>query len=142
MRQDVQKYIRGCIVCQKTKPPSSPQANPLNPLPVAGAPQEVISWDLIGILPKSWTYNAIVTIVDTHKKGIKLKPTNATISAMGMAIIMRDRVYHKEGLQAKVYSDCRPQFISNFMRQLYELLGIEGNLSTAYHPQTNRKQRE
>jgi transposase InsO family protein len=56
---------------------------------------------------------------------------------MGAVVIMRDQVYHKEGLPAKVYSDQRPQFVSRFMKHLYTLLGIEENLSTAYHPQTD-----
>ena len=30
-----------------------------------------------------------------------------------------------------------PQFDSRFMRDLYRLLNIEGNPSTAYHPQTD-----
>jgi transposase InsO family protein len=97
----------------------------------------VISWDLIGPLPESQTFNTIVMIIDTWTKGIKLKPVNITISAMGAAIVMQDHVYQEEGLPSKVYSDRGPQFISKFMKELYKLLGIKGNPSTAYHPQTN-----
>src|SRR6266852_3464126 len=34
-------------------------------------------------------------------------------------------------------SDQGPQFVSQFMRDLTKLLGIQGNPSTMYHPQTN-----
>ena len=37
----------------------------------------------------------------------------------------------------KVISDREPQFVSSFMEALYTLLKIEGNPSTAYHPQTD-----
>jgi hypothetical protein len=93
MWQDVQKYVKGCITCQKAKPLSGKTANPLNPLPVPGAPWEVMSWDLIGPLPESCTYNAIVTIIDIQTKAIKLEPVNVTILVMRAAVIMRDQVY-------------------------------------------------
>jgi hypothetical protein len=34
-------------------------------------------------------------------------------------------------------SDFRPQFIVEFMRKLYHLLGIKVSASTAYHPQSD-----
>src|SRR6201999_3809543 len=37
----------------------------------------------------------------------------------------------------KVIHDRGPQYHSRFMKELYKLLGIEGNFTTAYHPQTN-----
>jgi transposase InsO family protein len=93
-----------------------------------------MSWDMVGPLPESQTYNTIVTMVDTKTKAIKLEAANITITAMGAAIVMRDRVYHEEGLPLKVISDRGPQFVSGFMRGLYKHLGVEGNPSTAYHP--------
>jgi transposase InsO family protein len=93
--------------------------------------------NIIGLLPESRTYNVVVTIIDTHTKVIKLELVNITISAMGVAIIMRDHVYQEEGLPAKVYSDQGPQFISQFMKEFYMLVRIERNPSTAYHPQTD-----
>jgi transposase InsO family protein len=96
-----------------------------------------MSWDLIGPLLESRTYDAIVTMMDTRTKAIKLEPANVMITAMGVAIIMRNWVYREEGLLAKVISDQGPQFVSRFVKELYGLLGIEGNPSTAYHPQTD-----
>jgi hypothetical protein len=96
-----------------------------------------MAWDLVGPLPESRTYNAIVTMVDTKTKAIKLEPADITITARGAAVVMKNRVYWEEGLPAKVISDRGPQFVSGFMKELYSLLGIEGNPSTAYHPQTD-----
>jgi hypothetical protein len=137
MPQNIQRYVRSCIVCQETKLWVGKNSNPLNPLPVLGALWEAISWDLIGPLPKSRTFNAIITIIDVQTKAIKLELANITISAMGATVVMRDRVYREEGLPAKVYSNRGPQFVSKFMKELYKLVGVEGNLSTVYHPQTN-----
>jgi hypothetical protein len=135
IQKDVQDYVKGCLVCQKAKPVHGKQTNPLHPLPIPSALWKAISWDLISLLPESRIYNTIITIVDTRMKGIKLKPANIMISAMGTATVMRDRVFREEGLPAKVYSDHCPQFVSKFVKELYGLLRIEGNPSTAYHPQ-------
>ena len=59
------------------------------------------------------------------------------LTSEGAARIMRDRVFRDHGLPRKVISDRGPQFVSGFMKELYRLLGIEGNPSTAYHPQTD-----
>jgi transposase InsO family protein len=48
-------------------------------------------------------------------------------------------VFREEGLPLKVISDRGWQLVSGFMQELYKLLGVEGNPSTAYHPQTNRQ---
>jgi transposase InsO family protein len=76
-------------------------------------------------------------MVDTHTKGIKLEPTNITITTRGTSNILKDQVFCEEGLPQKVYSNHRLQFISRFMKELYCSLGIEANLSTAYHLQTD-----
>jgi hypothetical protein len=69
-----------------------------------------------------------------------------TITAMRAMVIMRNHVFREEGLLRKVISDCGLQFISQFMRELYGLLRIEENPSTAYHlqmdGQTERINRE
>ena len=64
-------------------------------------------------------------------------PTNATLSALGTARLFRDHVWRHHGLPEEVISDRGPQFVSNFMRELNRLLGVQTQPSTAFHPQTN-----
>ena len=59
------------------------------------------------------------------------------VTSKGIATLYRDRVFSEHGLPKKVISDRGPQFVSKFMKELYETLGIKGNPSTAYHPQTD-----
>ena len=54
-----------------------------------------------------------------------------------MAKLYRDQVFRLHGIPRKIIHDRGPQFASKFMTKLYKLLGIEGNPSTAYHPQTD-----
>ena len=48
-----------------------------------------------------------------------------------------DSIFKLHGTSRKVISDRGPQFVSSFMKDLYELLNIQANLSTTYHPQTD-----
>jgi hypothetical protein len=54
-----------------------------------------------------------------------------------VAQIFRDTVWRDFGLPEVVISDRGSQFVSKFTRDLYWLLGIKMNPSTAYHPQTD-----
>ena len=52
-----------------------------------------------------------------------------------MAKIYRDNVFRLHGLPKKIIHDRGSQFDAKMMKELYKLLHIEGNPSTAYHPQ-------
>ncbi len=56
-----------------------------------------------------------------------------------MATLFRDHVFREHGILEKVISDQGPQFVSQFMKELYQVLRIKANASTAYHPQTDRQ---
>jgi hypothetical protein len=101
----VQTYVKGCVVCQKNKPRMGPGHGEMHPMEIPKAPWEVMSWDMIGPLPESRNYNAIVTMVDVKSKAIKLELADVTITAMGVAIVMRNRVFREEGLLRKVICD-------------------------------------
>ena len=83
-------------------------------------------------------FNAICIIVDHFNKQIHTIPTNTKLTLKRIAKIYWDNVFKLYSILQKVISDQGPQFESQFMKDLYQLLGIEGNPSTAYHPQINR----
>ena len=96
-----------------------------------------ISVDLISPLPESHGKNAIMVIVDRFSKMIRLFPTTTEITSQGVAKIFCDEVFKLHRIPHKVISDRGPQFVSSFMKELYSQLQIEGNPSTAYHPETD-----
>ena len=61
------------------------------------------------------------------------------VTSKGIVTLYRDRVFSEHGLPKKVISNRGPQFVSKFMKELYETMGIKGNPSTAYHLQTDRQ---
>ena len=137
LRKDIEKYVAGCDKCQKNKSISKASKTPLQPNEIPQNPWEIISVDIIGPLPESQGKNAILTVVDRFSKMIQLFPISTEITTRGVATIFRDHIFKLHGTPRKVISDRGPQFVSSFMDALYTLLKIEGNPSTAYHPQTD-----
>ena len=135
LKKDIKAYVKGCDTCQKVKAKTSQTTTPLYPNEIPSSPWEIISIDLIGPLPQSKGKNAILVVVDRFSKMIHLFPVMDSIISKGVATIFRDSIFKLHGTPRKVISDRGPQFVSSFMKDLYKLLNIQANPSTAYHPQ-------
>ena len=133
----VTKYVRACEICQRTKPRVGPWAAPLHPHHPPPEPWHTVSCDIIGPLPESHRFDAILVLVESLTKLVIAIPTSSTLSAEGAARLYRDRVFPCYGLFKKFISDRGPQFVSQFTTRLHKALGIEANPSTASHPQTD-----
>ena len=95
--------------------------------------------DLITGLPARRGFNAILTIVDHGcSRATVFLLCNTTISGPGIAQLYLDNIYRWFCLPTKVISDRDPHFMSHFGKALMKKLGIQQNLSTAFHPQTDR----
>jgi hypothetical protein len=78
-----------------------------------------------------------MVVVDSFTKMKVLLPTTTHITTKGVALLFQTQVFKRFGMPTKIISDQGPQFISNFMKELYSLLSIQGAPSTAWHPQTH-----
>jgi hypothetical protein len=90
---------------------------------------------MIGPLPKSEDQDAIIVIVDRFSKMIHLIPTTTSLLSLGLAEIYKKEIWRIHGILRRIISDRGPQFALKFMKELCNALGIERNLSMAYHPQ-------
>jgi transposase InsO family protein len=97
-------------------------------------PFQIVSVNFLTDLPP---LKAIMIVVDRFSKRIYTAPCNKTINSEGTARLFKDVAWRYEGLPETVISDHGPQFVSEFTRELYKLLGIKQNLSTAAHAQTD-----
>jgi len=88
-------------------------------------------------LPLSSGHDAVMTVVDSVSKQAHFIPTHTTVTVEGAARLFLHQVWKLHGLPKYVVSDCGPQFIARFTRELYQLLGIKLASSTAWHPQTD-----
>ncbi len=94
--------------------------------------------DLITGLPPVHGHDAILTIVDhgCSRSAIFL-PCSTAITGVGIAQLYLEHVYRWFGLPTKLITDRDPHFTSHFGKALTMRLGIQQNLSTAFHPQTD-----
>ncbi|SJL01314.1 uncharacterized protein ARMOST_04634 [Armillaria ostoyae] len=137
IQKDVEAYVKGCETCQRTKSNTQAKSAPLHPNAIPTEPWTHISVDMVTGLPDSNGHDALLVVVDRFSKAIILVPCNVELSAEGWARILRDHVYARHGMPQVVISDRGPQFVSAFMKELYRMLDISQNASTAFHPQTD-----
>jgi len=109
----------------------------LHPLPIPENHWDTVSVDFISELPESHGYDAIMVVVNLTGKHGHFIPTHTTATALGSAQLYLQHVWKLHGLPLSVLSDCGPQFMSQFMCELYCLLSIKVTASTTYHPQTD-----
>ena len=95
--------------------------------------------DFIVSLPESNSYSAILVIVNCLTKMSHFIPTTNTVNASQTAELFFDYIYRYHGLPSDIVSDCGSIFTSAFWSELMKLLNIKLNLSTPYHPQTDRQ---
>ncbi len=139
MKKDIEAYVWACETCQWVKSSNQAKAAPLHPDEIPSQPWTHISVDMVTGLPQSNGYDAILIIVDRFLKEIIPVTCSTELTSEGWAKILRDEVYAKYGMPQTVISDRGAVFVSKFMNDLYDLLQIKGNTSTAFHPQTDRQ---
>ncbi len=137
MKKDIENYVHTCETCQRTKSSTQAKAAPLHPNAIPSRPWTHISIDMVTGLPRCNGQDAILMIVDRFSKEIIPIACTTELSSEGWAKILRDEVYAKHGMPQVVISDRGTVFVSKFMKDLYDLLQIKANTSTAYHPQTD-----
>src|SRR5258705_3225173 len=98
---------------------------------------QVISIDMIGELPDSKGYNAILVVVDRLSKRIHTVPTVTSLDSAGVTRLFLEHVWRHHRLPEEVISDCGPAFVSNFSCKLAALLGVKLTPSPSYHLQTD-----
>ena len=134
----VAAYVKGCADCQQNKPRNHPRRTPQFkiPTPANALPFQTIGLDLITQLPPSQGADTILTIMDHGcTRAAIFLPCKTTIMGEGVARLYMDHVYQWFGLPDVIISDRDPRFTSHFAKGLTKMLGIQQNISTAFHLQ-------
>ena len=136
MKEQIQTYVKHCQKCQQSKVSNQKTSGSLLPLPVPPCPWQDITMDFTK-MPESLGYNYILVVVDWFSKEVVFVPCTKEETAYSTAELFRDHVWCQHGLPSTVVSNCGSVFASNFLGELYKLLGIKRKMSTVFHPQTN-----
>ena len=140
MKLDIMDYIKGCAKCQRHKVNNRPTRATLSPIypKTEAMPFETVAIDFITKLPLSQGYDSILTITDHDCTKVAIFiPCHEEINAEQTVALYLRQVVTTFGLPSKIISNRDPRFASKFTRELCKLMGIEQNISTAYHPRTD-----
>ena len=137
LRRDVMRYVTGCQTCQRVKYRRESPHTPLHPNETPTRPFEVISMDFIGPLPECEGFDMVLNVNCHFSRRVICIPCKQTTDSEDLAQLFLDHVYAEHGLPRKIITDRGSVFVSQFTRALMDRLGIQGNPSTAYHPQTD-----
>ena len=98
-------------------------------------PFKQVAMDLITDLPLSQGFDSILTIVDHRcSRAALFIPCLKTITGEGVAKLYLDHIFPWFRTPTKIISDQDPWFTSLFGQALCKRLGIQQNLSIAFHP--------
>jgi Integrase zinc binding domain len=118
MKQFVVQYMKGCAICQSTKPNTVRPKVPIYPIVTTDThtyPFQMISWDLITDLLKKGSFDSVLMIVDHNcSKAALFFPCNKEVGAVEVAALYAQQVFSHYGVPKKIISDRDPRFTVAF----------------------------
>ena len=140
MTDTVQRFIRNCHTCKRTKSYRDGKHGLLKPLPVPEHYWKDISVDFITPLPicrqNGRSFQHIMVVVDRLSKKRRFVALDSMeVEAVVQAFI--EWIWREEGYPDTIISDRGTQFVSHFWQRLCQRIGTTPKLSTAFYPETD-----
>nr|GEY17039.1 putative reverse transcriptase domain-containing protein [Tanacetum cinerariifolium] len=139
MKAVIAEYVSKCLTCSTVKAecqkPSSLLIQPKIPM----WKWKRITMDFISKLHKTSNgHDTIWVIVDRLTKSAHFIPTRATDSMETLTGLYLKEIVSRHGVPISIILDRDSHFTSRFWQSLQNALGTQLDMSTAYHPKTDR----
>ncbi|GJX08886.1 reverse transcriptase domain-containing protein [Tanacetum coccineum] len=140
MKRDIATYVSKCLTCSKVK---AEHQRPLGLLQQPEIPEwkwDKITMDFITKLPRSKSgHDTIWVIVDRLTKSAHFLAIREDYSTEKLAKIYIDEIVTRHGVPVSIILDRDGRFTSRCWQTVQKALGTRLDMSTAYHPQTDRQ---
>lgn len=138
MFRDVNRFVKSCVACQRTKSLTKRTQDLLQPLPVPEDRWSSVSMDFVTGLPTTdQGCDAIMVVVDRFTKVAHFIPTTKTVTGEIAAKLFTDNIIRLHGLPQEIVSDKDLTFLSPFWKTIQASFGTELKFSTTNHPETD-----
>ncbi|GKA38846.1 putative nucleotidyltransferase, ribonuclease H, partial [Tanacetum coccineum] len=138
MRDDVETFVRTCLIFQQDKIEQKKSGGLLEPLPTPKGPCKSVSMDFITCLPNLEGGGSIIVAVDRFSKYGTFIAAPPDVSANDTAKLFFKNVVKYWGVTHAIVSDRDPRFTGRFWTELFKIVGTDLNFFMSFHPQTDR----
>jgi transposase InsO family protein len=136
MAKDITGWCRDCQQCARSKVITHGQSA-VQPIQVPSRRFSHLHVDLVGPLPTARSgHTHLLTVIDRTTRWVEAIPLSDTSTA-GIAEALFTGWVARFGVPSTISSDRGPQFTSSVWTAMCKLLGIQHQMTTAYHPQAN-----
>ena len=135
MEDDVELYVRTCLVCQQDKTLRQREAGLLQPLPIPERPWVSVSMDFIVGFLKVDGMNTIMVVVDRFTKYAMFVAAPTVCTAEVAAELFYRNMVKYFGVPSNIVSDRDVRFTGRFWTALFNMIGTRLKFSTANHLQ-------
>ena len=137
MGKDVTSWSRTCTKCQLRKHPQMLPKAPLQYVPIASEPGQIVAMDFVGPLVESSQGNLhMLVVTDAFSKFAEVIPL-PNQSAEVTANALWFQYFSRHGIPSTLHSDQGKNFESAVIKHLCDNLGIQKTRTSGYHPSGN-----
>ena len=135
MKRHVGDLVRRCLMCQQVKAEHQKPAGLLQPLEVVEWKWEHITMDFVTNLPRTpRRHDAIRVIVDRLMKSAHFLVVRMTFTLEEFCRLYIREIIRLHGVPVSIVSDRDPRFTAHFWKSFQKAMGMQLNMSTAFHP--------
>ncbi|GKA24370.1 putative reverse transcriptase domain-containing protein [Tanacetum coccineum] len=140
MKKDIATYVSKCLTCSKEKADHQRPSGLLQQPMIPEWKWDNITMDFIMKLPRMKSrHDTIWVVADRLTKSAHFLVTREDYSMEKLARLYIDEIITRHEVPVSIISDQDGRFISHFWKTLQKALGTQLDISTTYHPHTDRQ---
>ncbi|KAL2084771.1 hypothetical protein ACEWY4_020289 [Coilia grayii] len=135
MQTDVEDFITKKCECLKNKRPQRQMRAPLEPIKTT-YPFEMVSIDYLHLETCKHGFEYILVVMDHFTRFAQAYPTKSKDGRTAADKLFND-FFLRFGFPCKIHHDRGKEFDNQLFKRLKELSGVQGSLTSPYHPEGN-----